>query len=63
MKELDVLLERAFDRDFPQYSSDERRAFESLLGLSDPELADYLLQDAVPADPVLARLVGRIRTA
>lgn len=58
-----MLLERAFDRDFPHYSSDERRAFESLLGLPDPELAGYLLDDGIPADPVLARLIGRIRTA
>lgn len=58
-----MLLERAFDRDFARYSSDERRAFETLLGLPDPELADYLLQDGIPADPVLARLIERIRAA
>jgi antitoxin CptB len=44
MKELDVLLQRWLDRRYDSASNDERASFEALLGLSDPELAGYLLR-------------------
>jgi antitoxin CptB len=62
MKELDVLLER-FARDaLPSASDSERRALTRFLELPDPLLADYLLGQAVPPEPELARLATRIRT-
>jgi antitoxin CptB len=60
MKELDVLLERfVHSAQIPMGSSD-RGAFERLLDLPDPELADYLLGHELPRDPELAGLVRRI---
>ena len=56
MKELDVLLERFVRERFDGLSSEERRAFVQLLDLPDPQLADYLLGHATPADPQLAQL-------
>ena len=61
MKELDVLLERFVHRALPRASAEERRLFTQLLALPDPLLAAYLLNDVPPAEPDLARLVGRIR--
>jgi antitoxin CptB len=62
MKELDVLLERFVRERFDAASSEEKHAFAQLLALPDPELADYLMGHATPADPQLARL-ARIITA
>jgi antitoxin CptB len=61
MKELDVLLERALGRFLPVASEAERQAFEALLELPDPQLAGYFFGGEIPADPVLAQLVARIR--
>jgi antitoxin CptB len=61
MRELDVLMTRWLERDWATASSVERIAFQQLLGLQDPELAEYLLRDASPSDPVQATVVLRIR--
>lgn len=61
MRELDVLMSRWLERDFPQASSPERDAFRQLLGLQDPELAGYLLAGEPHPDPVVAAVVARIR--
>jgi antitoxin CptB len=61
MRELDVLVTRYLERDFPGASSRERDAFVRLLGLQDPELAGYLIAGERPADPELAAVVARIR--
>ena len=55
MRELDVLLCRFFDRDYDGLGTEEKRAFEQLLDLPDPELFRYVLgrerlQDAAQAD-------------
>ena len=60
MKELDVLLERFARRELPGASSQQRQTLTRLLELPDPELVDYLLGQAIPPDPELARLVDRI---
>jgi antitoxin CptB len=61
MKELDVLLERFALEALTGASPEERAGFAQLLALPDPALAGYLLGAAVPVEPHLARLVGRIR--
>jgi antitoxin CptB len=60
MKELDVLLERFARRELPGASPQQRHTLTRLLELPDPVLVDYLLGQAIPPDPELARLVGRI---
>jgi succinate dehydrogenase flavin-adding protein (antitoxin of CptAB toxin-antitoxin module) len=60
MKELDVLLERFARRELPTATSEQRQTLTRLLELPDPELVDYLLGQAIPPDPELASLVGRI---
>jgi antitoxin CptB len=60
MKELDVLLERYLKSGQVPVSAADGAAFERLLELPDPELADYLLGHKLPGDPSLAGLVRRI---
>jgi antitoxin CptB len=61
MRELDVLMTRYLERDFPGASSAERVAFVRLLGLQDPELAAYLLAGEPSPDASLAPVIERIR--
>ncbi|MBM4234325.1 MAG: succinate dehydrogenase assembly factor 2 [Gammaproteobacteria bacterium] len=61
MKELDALLERWLDRRHAQASVIERRDFETLLELQDPELALYLLAGQPHPDPALRGLIEGIR--
>jgi succinate dehydrogenase flavin-adding protein (antitoxin of CptAB toxin-antitoxin module) len=60
MKELDVLLERFARRELPQASAGQRQTLARFLELPDPELVDYLLGQAIPADRELAYLVTQI---
>lgn len=60
MKELDVLLQRYLQHDWPDAPASERAAFLRLLELPDPELAAYCLGRDAPADAELAALVGRL---
>jgi antitoxin CptB len=60
MKELDVILDRFARAELPHASAEQRRTFARFLELADPLLADYLLGYAIPPEPELAELVGRI---
>ena len=60
MKELDVLLGRWLERDWPQADDVKRRSFEWLLEQADPDLADWLIGGARPADADHAALVDDI---
>ena len=60
MKELDVLLGRWLERSWPGAGDDGRRSFEWLLEQPDPDLADWLIGGARPADPNHAALVDDI---
>jgi antitoxin CptB len=52
--ELDVLLRRYFDQRFDQAPDAERRTFEYLLTLPDPELLRYFMGQTVPDDGAVA---------
>ncbi|HTT00771.1 MAG TPA: succinate dehydrogenase assembly factor 2 [Steroidobacteraceae bacterium] len=60
MKELDVLLERFARERYATAPIERRRAFERLLELPDPLLADYLLGHELPSDRDLAELVPHV---
>lgn len=60
MKELDVLLQRYLQHDWPDAAAAERATFLRLLDLPDPELAAYCLGRAVPEDAEFVALVGRL---
>jgi antitoxin CptB len=60
MRELDLLLARFVDEEHARASSDQRRAFDRLIALPDPELAAYLLGHERPADPELAAIADTV---
>ena len=60
MKELDVLLGRWLERDWPRADDVKRRSFEWLLEQADPDLADWLIGGARPANANHAALVDDI---
>ncbi|MCH8959166.1 MAG: succinate dehydrogenase assembly factor 2, partial [Proteobacteria bacterium] len=51
MKELDILLERFLKSRFAAMDNQEKVVFSDFLNLSDPQLADFLLNGVVPAVP------------
>lgn len=61
MRELDLLLLRYLESEYPTASPDAQRGFERLLELSDPELLSYLLHGERPADQELAHVIERVR--
>ena len=60
MRELDVLLLRYLDRDFPGAGTAEQAAFETLLSLQDPSILDLLTGRAVANDAALGHVVQRL---
>jgi antitoxin CptB len=63
MKELDLLLESFLLGPYAHAPAADRLAFERLLELPDPELADRLLGSGGPEDGALATIVRRVRDA
>ena len=61
MRELDLLLVRYLESEYPTASRAEQHGFERLLELTDPELLGYLLHGALPADQELAHVIERVR--
>ena len=61
MRELDVLLTRYLENDYPRSTAGEKSAFQELLTLSDPELIAYLLQREPCKKPAIEDVLGRIR--
>ncbi len=55
-----MLLGRYVRECYAAATTDERAAFEALLGLPDPEIADYLLGYRVPPAAQLAEIVKSI---
>ncbi|NEX18117.1 MAG: succinate dehydrogenase assembly factor 2 [Halochromatium sp.] len=63
MLELDLLLNRFLDHRYAELNPAGRADFERLLGYQDQILQDWLLGQAVPADPALSALVAAIQAA
>lgn len=61
MRELDVLLLRYLEHDYPSATAPERAAFVRILDLQDPEIFGYLVGRAVPTDESLRHVLARIR--
>lgn len=61
MKELDLLLLRYLRECWPAADATARQAFERLLELPDPVLADYLFGRLPAPDADMARLVEALR--
>jgi antitoxin CptB len=60
MQELDVLLSRYARERYAGAPAARQAAFEALLELPDPQIADYLLGFGLPADAELAAVVTAI---
>jgi succinate dehydrogenase flavin-adding protein (antitoxin of CptAB toxin-antitoxin module) len=60
MKELDELLSRYARERYGAAPAGQRLAFEALLALPDPQIADYLLGHGTPPEGELAAVVRAI---
>lgn len=60
MRELDVLLLRYLDREFPAAAPAAQTAFESLLSAQDPEIVDLLAGRLVVDDAALNAVIQRL---
>jgi len=63
MRELDVLLMRYLERDWPQAESSQRAAFADLLEWQDPEINALLVGRLAPETEALASVVECLRRA
>ena len=61
MRELDELLARYLELEYPRASSPDREAFGRILELQDPEIFGYLLGRSIPEEAALRHVVDRIR--
>lgn len=61
MRELDVLLMRYLERDWPSAAAAERAAFRALLECQDPEINGLLLGRMEPEQEALARVLEHLR--
>jgi antitoxin CptB len=61
MKELDLLLVRYLEQEYPAASPADREAFARILDLQDPELFGYLVGRDSPSDAGLHHVLARIR--
>lgn len=61
MRELDVLMMRFLEQDFPRATPAERAAFSELLDRQDPEIYALLLGRLQPEDEALVRVLESLR--
>jgi antitoxin CptB len=61
MRELDELLVRYLDEEYPRASPQDRDAFARILELQDPEIFGYLVGRDIPSEASLNHVVARIR--
>jgi antitoxin CptB len=61
MRELDELLTRYLDEDYPRASRRDREAFGRILELQDPEIFGYLLGRVIAEEASLRHVIARIR--
>ena len=62
MRELDVLLMRYMDGEYPTANPEQQAAFEVLLNLQDPEILELLTGRVVAEDASLQDVVQRLLT-
>lgn len=60
MRELDDLLVRYLEDRYPTADENEKRAFQAVLSLPDPELNGYLLQRQPPQSESIAIVIQHI---
>jgi len=60
LRELDELLTRYVDEQYPTASAAHQAAFRELLDSHDPLIYAYFLGRQIPPDPVLSGLIERI---
>lgn len=60
MRELDVLLLRYLERDFPGADAATQAAFEELLSAQDPQIVDLLAGREVAEDVALNAVIQRL---
>jgi succinate dehydrogenase flavin-adding protein (antitoxin of CptAB toxin-antitoxin module) len=60
MRELDVLLLRYLDREFPAATPSAQSAFERLLSAQDPEILDLLAGRLVVENAALNEVIQRL---
>ena len=60
MRELDELLIRYLEGQYPNADDNEKAAFQAVLELPDPELNGYLLQRQTPASESVASVIQHI---
>lgn len=60
MRELDDLLVRYLEDRYPTADENEKRAFQAVLSLPDPELNGYLLQRQPPRSESIAIVIQHI---
>jgi len=61
MRELDVLLLRYLDQEYPSAAPADRAAFVRILELQDPDLFGYLVSRTTPEDDAVRHVIARIR--
>lgn len=61
MRELDVILLRYLDQDYPSAAPADRAAFARILELQDPDLFGYLVGRTTPEDDSVRHVIARIR--
>jgi antitoxin CptB len=60
MRELDVLLTRYVEEEYPTAAPEHQAAFQRLLELQDPVIHAYFLGREAPADAMLADVIARV---
>jgi len=61
VRELDVLMMRFLESEYPSLSNAEQLAFQRLLEVQDPTIMDWLFAKIVPDDAELLAIVQRLQ--
>jgi len=61
VRELDVLMTRFLESDYPQLNMAEQLAFQRLLDVQDPVIMDWLFNKATASDAELAEIIQRLQ--
>lgn len=62
MRELDVLIMPFFDSEYDRLSDTDKQLFIKLLDCQDPQLFSWLMNQSIPEDAGLVRIVKLIQT-